>query len=64
MEIDHIIHKDVQAQINNEIENGCDGFPICFKDRLTILYGKEVTDEYDFLCCKFKESEKKVKKVA
>ena len=60
MEIDHIIHCDVEKQIKEELElpNGTPEFPQCFNDRVRILFGPDVRKEYDYLCNKF-DPEKK-----
>jgi len=60
MEIDHIIHCDIEKQIKEELElpNGTPEFPQCFNDRVRILFGPDVRNEYDYLCNKF-DPEKK-----
>lgn len=54
-EIDHIIHKDVEKQIKEELEleYGTPEFPQCFEDRVRILFGPDVRREYDYLCREF-----------
>lgn len=60
MEIDHIIHCDVEKQIKEELElpKGTPEFPQCFNDRVRILFGPDVRKEYDYLCNEF-DPEKK-----
>jgi hypothetical protein len=60
MEIDHIIHCDIEKQIKEELElpNGTPEFPQCFNDRVRILFGPDVRKEYDYLCNEF-DPEKK-----
>ena len=50
-EIDHIIYKDVEKQIKNELEleKGTPEFPQCFKERLEIMFGLDVRKEYEYL---------------
>lgn len=51
LEIDHIIYTDVENQIKYELELdfGTPEFPKCFADRLKILFGPDVSREYEFL---------------
>ena len=60
MEIDHIIHCDIEKQIKEELElpKGTPEFPQCFNDRVRILFGPDVRKEYDYLCNKFDPEEK------
>lgn len=61
-ELDHIIHTDVDKQIADEVENGCERYPIRVSDKFRIMFGEEFNDLYNKLLKVSMEIEKKPRK--